>query len=298
MTLAPIVLFVYNRLDHTIRTVEALKQNELSQVSELYVYSDAPKKESDQAMVSEVRDYIRSISGFRKVFIIERKHNFGLARSIIEGVSEVIQRNGKVIVLEDDIVTSPFFLKFMNEALEFYLNEKKVWHISGWNYPIDNSDLEDVFFWRFMNCWGWATWSDRWKYFEKQPNKTLSEFSRTEIKKFNLDGAYDFFDQVIRNSTQEINTWAIFWYVTIFNNGGLCLNPSKTFVRNIGFDGTGVHCTDQDIYIGELSQKSSIRFVVPEGESIVALERVKKFYKKQRISILQRIINKLRSLLE
>ena len=130
-------------------------------------FSDAAKNEDEVEKVNEVRRYIKAIDGFKKVTVIEREKNWGLADSIIDGVTKIINQYGKVIVLEDDLVTSLYFLKFMNEALEFYKDEKKVWHISGWNYPIESDGLEDVFFWRLMNCWGWATWADRWSYYER-----------------------------------------------------------------------------------------------------------------------------------
>jgi len=113
-----------------------------------------------------VRKYIHSINGFKKVTVVERDKNMGLADSIIDGVTTVVNQYGKLIVLEDDLVTSPYFLKFMNDALDFYQHEKKVWHISGWNYSITTNDLDDVFLWRLMNCWGWATWADKWQHYE------------------------------------------------------------------------------------------------------------------------------------
>ena len=188
MTLAPIVIFVYNRPWHIQQSLEALKKNELAKVSELFIYSDGPKDEDSIKGVEEVRSYIKDVSGFRKVTIIKRKENWGLANSIIDGVNEIVNKYEKIIVLEDDLVTSPYFLNFMNEALEFYKNKKKIWHISGWNYPIKTYGIEDVFLWRVMNCWGWATWKDRWQYFEKNTEKIVSEFSKSERKRFNFYG--------------------------------------------------------------------------------------------------------------
>ena len=186
MNLAPIVLFVYNRPWHTKQTIEALQKNELAKDSELFIYSDAPKNKEAEKQVKEVRDYIKTISGFKKVTIIEREKNYGLAKNIIEGVTEIVNKYGKVIVLEDDLITSPYFLRFMNEALNFYENEEKVWHISGWNYPIDTNGLGDAFLWRLMNCWGWATWANRWKYYEKDVDKLIASFTKRDIKRFNL----------------------------------------------------------------------------------------------------------------
>src|SRR3989339_698479 len=139
--LSPIVLFVYNRLEHTRKTIEALQKNELAKDSELFLYSDGPKNEENIKKVNEVRKYINSIDGFKKVKIVEREINFGLARSIIAGVTDIVNKYGKIIVLEDDIVTSPYFLTFMNDALCLYENEEKVMHISGYFFPVENKNL-------------------------------------------------------------------------------------------------------------------------------------------------------------
>jgi hypothetical protein len=290
--LVPIVLFVYNRPLHTKQTIEALQKNELANESELFIYSDAPKNNEAQSDVDEIREYVKSINGFKKVTIIERDKNWGLANSIIDGVSSIVNQYGKVIVLEDDLVTSPYFLKFMNEALEFYENEKRVWHISGWNYPIEADDSNDVFLWRVMNCWGWATWADRWQHYERDIDKTIATFSKKEIKKFNLDGVENFWSQVIDNKEKRINTWAIFWYATIFKNNGLCLNPTQTYVDNIGLDGSGIHCGVKKGYEDRLNLKQNIVFLddIIESSSYVQkiqnimrgnlLKRVKRFVKK------------------
>lgn len=295
--LAPIVLFVYNRPHHTKQTLEALQKNELAKESELFIFSDAAKNEDAVEKVNEVRRYIKAINGFKKVTIIEREKNWGLADSIIDGVTKIINQYGKVIVLEDDLVTSPYFLKFMNEALEFYKNEKKVWHISGWNYPIKTDGLEDVFFWRLMNCWGWATWSDRWSYYEKDIDKTIKEFSKTDIKNFNLDGVENFWQQVMLNKEEKINTWAIFWYATIFKQNGLCLNPTQTFVENIGHDASGVHCGESCSFSSDLSLNNHVKFPDRFEENEIVVKRIQDFYKSQKKSFLVRVINKLSRIL-
>ncbi len=202
MSTSPVVLFVYNRPWHTRKTIEALKENELAKESRLYIYSDAPKTPDEEKNVSEVRGYLRTIEGFRNIEIIEREENQGLARNIITGVSTIINEHKKVIVLEDDIVTSPEFLTFMNRALDYYENNEKVWHISGWNYPITPDGIGDVFFWRVMNCWGWATWEDRWRYFEKDPENLINTFSKNDISRFDLDDSGIFWSQVIENARE------------------------------------------------------------------------------------------------
>jgi len=294
---APIVLFVYNRLDHTQQTIEALQKNELAEESELFIYSDAAQDEKIKQSVDEVRKYIKTVDGFKKVTIIEREKNWGLANSIIDGVTKIVNEYGKIIVLEDDLVTSPYFLKFMNEALEFYKDEKKVWHISGWNYPIEIDGEEDVFFWRVMNCWGWATWADRWQYFEKDIEKLIKTFSKDDIKRFNLDGYENFWSQVIANQEGKINTWAIFWYATIFKQNGLCLNPVQTFVENIGHDGSGVHCGESNVYKTDISYKNKIEFSLDLKENKSEVDLIKKFYQSQKKSFFARVINKIARIL-
>ncbi|WP_206732272.1 glycosyltransferase family protein [Halarcobacter mediterraneus] len=276
--LSPIVLFVYNRLEHTKKTINALKKNLLAEQSHLYIYSDGYKNEEDKTQVLELRKYLKTIKGFLDISIIEQNKNKGLANSIISGVTEVINHHGTTIVVEDDIVTSRYFLTFMNKALNDYKEEKKVWHISGWNYPISNEYLEDTFLWRMMNCWGWATWEDRWKYFEKEPKKLINTYSKKDINKFDLDiNNAGFWEQVLKNSSREMNTWAIFWYATIFNNKGLCLNPTQSFTKNIGFDGTGTNTGFRNNYSSKLNNSSEIRMTKNFNENKLALERIKRF---------------------
>lgn len=291
---APVVLFVFGRMDHTKETVNKLRNNYLAKDTDLIIYSDSFKNEIDRTNVELVREYLDSIGdGFKTIKIIKRKENYGLARNIMEGVTEVTNIYGQAIVLEDDIVTSPFFLTYMNESLEKYKNNKNVWHISGWNYPISDLELPDAFFWKTMNCWGWATWGDRWSEFSKEPQKLIDSWSKDDIYKFNVDGTNNFWSQVIANNKGVLNTWAIFWYATIFQNNGLCLNPTTSLVFNIGNDGSGENCTDNDLYRGELFSRN---IVLPNDIQInnLAVDRIKKFYKASKLPIYKRIINKIK----
>ena len=294
---APIILFIYSRLEHTKKTVEALKCNLLAKESNLIIYSDAGKDKESQFNVDSVRDYLLSIDGFKSISIIYRNENYGLAKNIMEGVTEVINKYGKAIILEDDIVTSPCFLMFMNNALDKYKSNKNVWHVSGWNYPIETDDLPDSFFWNTMNCWGWATWCDRWEHFEKEPKKLIKSWSKKDINRFNLDNSYDFWSQVEGNLNGKLNTWAIFWYATIFLNNGLCLNPSKSLVLNVGNDGSGTNCGFDDPF------KSNVNLFLPELElniatNRVALERIKKFYKSIKVSFYLRFFRKIKRIIQ
>lgn len=305
MNLAPIVLFTYNRLWHTSQTVEALKCNLYADESDLYVYSDAPKITNHISQVQEVRKYLKTITGFNDVKIIERKTNYGLANNIIEGVSDVVNKYGKVIVLEDDLIISPYFLKFMNEALQYYEDISEVWHVSGWNYPIDIDVSEGTFLWRVMNCWGWATWKNRWRYFEKDIDKIIKSFSKHDINKFNIDGAENFWKQILANKNYKINTWAIFWYATIFKNKGLCLNPNQTFVRNIGMDGSGIHFNkvwnnyNADIQLVNMHNNFIFESNISENKS--KLKLIKSYYYNRKVirfinivkGLIDKIVNRL-----
>lgn len=295
--LAPIVLFVFARPVHTWRTIEALAANELADQSDLIVYSDAARHAAEAEHVIAVRALARTVKGFRSVTVIEREANYGLARNIIEGVTEVCNRNGRVIVLEDDIVTSPHFLSFMNAALDKYKDEQRVWHISGWNYPMDPTGLGEAFFWRVMNCWGWATWADRWQSYSKNPGWLVKTWSKRKINRFNLDGFYDFWSQVLANHHGKRDTWAIFWYTTIFEHEGMCLNPSLSLVRNIGNDGTGENCGDHDIYNVEMHSGGITQLPSCCEESMLAIQRVNAFFKNSQATFPHRLAKRVRNLI-
>jgi GT2 family glycosyltransferase len=158
--LAPIIVFIYNRPEHTQKTLSALSANFLAKESILYIYSDGPKQnasETEKQIILETRKIALSEKWCGEIQFIQSDYNKGLADSIITGVTDVVSKHGKVIVLEDDLVTSPYFLTYMNDALVLYADKSTVWHISGYMYPLSPQGLMDAFFWRTMDCWGWAT---------------------------------------------------------------------------------------------------------------------------------------------
>jgi hypothetical protein len=245
--LAPIVLFVYNRPYHTQKVIEALKNNPEAKESELFVYCDGAKEnasEIEKKQIEETRKIIRGINGFKSVTMIESKENKGLAFSIIEGVTEIVNKYGRIIVLEDDIVTSSGFLKYMNDALEVYSNVKKVMHISGYMFPFQNTSKKYVFFSNPTTCWGWATWKESWSYFEKNVDSQIEQIDNRNLwKKFTLNNTFPSFQtQLFQNKNGLINTWAIFWYASVFLNKGISLHPSISLTNNIGLDGSGENC--------------------------------------------------------
>lgn len=241
---APVVLFVYNRPLHTRSTIEALQKNELAQKSDLFIYSDAPRNEAAIHSVNQVREYIKTIDGFKNVTIVERQKNWGLSDSIIDGVTHIANNYGKIIVLEDDLYTSKYFLTFMNDSLDYYEKYKDVWHISGYGFPLKGIDTQEYYLIKPATCWGWATWSRAWSMFEKNPEKCLKVFNKKMISDFNLNNSYDYFHQIRLNYSKKINTWAVFWNANVYLNNGLCLHPTLSFVNNTGNDGSGENCQE------------------------------------------------------
>jgi hypothetical protein len=247
---APIALFVYNRPSHTLQVLEALKLNPEACESELFVYCDGPREsasEKDLKQIEETRNIVKNYNGFKKITCIESNVNKGLANSIIEGVTEIVNQYGKIIVLEDDIVTSKGFLKYMNDALNVYANSKKVMQISAYVFPF-NYDYENAgtFFYKPGSCWGWGTWKSSWNFFKKEPEKQFNEINNQDLwDEFTLFGAYPSYkSQIEQNISGQINTWAIFWYASMFLNGGTSLMPTISLVQNIGLDGSGENSGD------------------------------------------------------
>lgn len=243
MNLAPIILFVYNRLEHTKKTVDALKQNKLASDSLLFIFSDGNKSERDRKSVEEVRSFISTISGFDEIKIILREKNLGLADSVISGVTEVISKYEKAIVLEDDIVTSPYFLKFMNEALEFYKDDNRIFSVSGYNFPIKipASYQYKIYISPRPSSWGWATWKDRWEKVNWE-NSEYEDFIKDKKRILNFNMGGDDLTRMLKNQIAgKINSWAIRWAFAHYLNNAFCLFPVRSFANNIGADRSGVH---------------------------------------------------------
>lgn len=245
MEYAPVVVFVYNRPEHTQQTLDSLASNELAEKTDVFIFCDGVKENAapeTKEKIELTRSVVKQKRNFKSLTISESQINKGLASSIISGVSSIINKYEKIIVLEDDIVTGRYFLTYMNTALELYKNEKKVWHITGWHNPTKRINMNGAFFYPLMDCWGWGTWIDRWSYFRKDPEEIVNKYSKNDIKKFNVDGLVpNKWNQVLGNLNGRNNTWAIFWYEVILSKDGLCLAPSNSLVKNIGCDNSGVH---------------------------------------------------------
>ncbi len=295
--LAPIVLFVYNRLDHTKQTLEALLANELANQSEIFIYSDAAKSRNDEIKVAEVREYIKKVSGFKKVTIIQRERNFGLASNIIDGVTKIVNEYGKIIVLEDDLITSPYFLSFMNKGLELYKDEPRVASIHGYIYPIDS--LPETFFIKGADCWGWATWSDKWSIFEPNGQKLLDEIRKLKLEReIDFNGSYGFVKMLKSQIVGKNNSWAIRWYASTFLNGMLTLYPGKSYVQNIGFDSQATHCKIKTNLFDIDLNKNIVIDKIDIKEDLTARKKFEIFFKKINPNLIQRILLKVKRLIK
>ena len=295
--LAPIVLFVYNRPDHTLKTIKALKANTLASESDLFIFSDAPRDESHQSAVTHVREFIRETNGFKSVTITERSSNFGLAKSIIDGVGSLIKTHKRLIILEDDLVTSPSFLAYMNNALNLYEHDEKVLHISGSIFPVKNPEaLPETFFYRATSCWGWATWERAWLFFEPDSNVLARDIkSRNLGPAFDIDDSYPYSKMLIDQANGRVSSWAIRWYGSVFLRGGMCLHPRYSLVNNIGHDGSGIHCITSGGFEADLAKSINFNMIdpVPVVENIEAVRQIRQFFIAQRPPFLKRVRSRL-----
>lgn len=287
---APIALFVYNRPEHTRRTLKFLKQNLHADESRLFIFSDGAKDVKESANVGEVRELIKQTEGFRSVQIIERETNFGLANSIIDGVTMLTDKYGKVIVFEDDLISSEYTLQYFNNALNRYENEYRVMHIGAYMYPIKDKGLPQTFFYRAASSWGWATWDRAWKNFEPDIDKIISQFNAEKKHRFSIEGTMNFWKQIREFKTGRNNSWAIRWYASVFLNNGLTLNPSASLINNIGHDGSGIHSGKNNLYDVTISNQPVTHFPAEIAEDREAYEAIKHFLKYRKGNLLERAL--------
>ncbi|TDQ09846.1 sugar transferase [Pedobacter metabolipauper] len=288
-TFAPIALFVYNRPQHTARTLKFLQQNELAAESRLFIFSDGAKGKSDEDGVLEVREIIKNVEGFKSVEIIERDVNMGLAESVIAGVSKLVEMYKQVIVFEDDLISSPYTLMYFNEALKKYAAEDQVMHIGAYMYNLKGTELPETFFYRAATSWGWATWERAWQHFEPNIDTLMSQFDPAKKSAFSIEHTMNFWKQMQDFKSGRNNSWAIRWYASIFLKGGLTLNPSQSLVNNIGHDGTGIHSGINDIYNVIINPKPISQYPTEIIEDQAAYRAIKGFLANRKGSLWQRI---------
>ena len=294
---ATIALFTYSRPGHTQRTVEALLRNVLASNSHLIVFSDAARTPDKQSSVDEVRAYLKTITGFCSVTIHHRPHNLGLAKSIIEGVSEVLKDHECVIVLEDDLVTSPHFLTYMNSALDKYADDDRVVSIHGYVYPV-KQPLPEAFFLRGADCWGWATWRRAWTHFNPDGRYLLDELKRRQmINAFDFNGAYSFSKMLKAQIKGHNDSWAVRWHASAFLANMLTLYPGRSLVHNIGNDSSGTHCGESDTHDVVLSKTPIDLSDIDVSASVAGRQAFEDFFQKSQGNLFYKLRRIMRAVL-
>lgn len=290
MKLAPIILFAFRRPDHTRQLLESLSRNSEAKGSHLFVFIDGPRSRQDEEKIKEVERIVKSRDWCGKVQVSVNTRNQGSPFQVITAVTRFCAEHGKVIVLEDDLVLSPFFLDYMNNALEYFENQEKVMEVTGYIYPVKNLSMPAGFI-RGSLGWGWGTWQRAWKYFEADGRKLLAKLSDKKLRyDFDFCNSYRYYALLKDQVAGRVGGWDVRWAASIFLNGGLTLCPGKSLVQNIGADGTGTNLRRSKSFHVQLSDQSVRIFPKRIEESEEMLSAVIEYYKSQK--------NFLRSLID
>jgi hypothetical protein len=250
MNISPIIIFTYNRLDHLDTLILSLKKNVLFAKSKVLVYSDGPKNEIDDDKIKKIRIYLKKNLISNNSEIIERTINLGLSKNVIGGITQAFETYDQLIILEDDLEVSPFFLNYMNDALNLYDSSENVASISGYMYPIDAKNFSnDYFFLKLVESWGWGTWKRAWNNFETDSVKLKQEIDERQlVKEFDLSSGISYYKMLKDNINGLNDSWAVRWYASTFLKNMKTLFPSKSFVTNIGMDNSGENCNYTTVY--------------------------------------------------
>ncbi len=288
MKIAPICLFTYNRLKETKETIRALQKNNLAIKSELFIFSDGPKNKDGQSKIEELRSFLKTVNGFKKVVLFEAPVNKGLANSIITGVSKIVDKYGKVIVLEDDLLTAPNFLDFMNQALDFYKNNDKIFSISGYtmDLPSLNNYSKDYYLGYRASSWGWATWKEKWEEVDwSVKDYNTFRYNFIEQRKFNKGGS-DLSRMLKNQMNGKIDSWAIRWCYHQFKKDMLTIFASQSKISSIGFGVDATHTKNTKRFDTTLDGENKTEFIF-SNEIRFERKLVKEF--KHKFSILMRL---------
>jgi glycosyltransferase involved in cell wall biosynthesis len=297
MILAPIVIFAYNRPLHLRQTVEALLKNEYASDSDLIIYSDGYKDEKSREGVEKTREYIQSVTGFKSIKVVEREKNWGLASNIIDGVTTVVNKYGRIIVLEDDLLTSPYFLKYMNEGLEKYAHCEEIASIHGYLYPVKDR-LPENFLLKHTDSLGWGTWKDSWTIFNPDGDALLKYLHKENlVRRFNFNNSYNF-EKMLRYQVEgKNNSWAIRWYASAFLANKLSLFPNKSLVCHNGNDELGTNSSYGDDWLNvELSDTSIHLTDIPIEENEEVRAKYENFFRHTHGNLYKKIRKKIMSI--
>ena len=296
---SPVIIFVYGRVDHLKKTVESLKKNKDSNKTKLYIFSDGAKKQSDVSNVNNVREFCRNIKGFKSIKIIKRQKNFGLSKNIINGISRILKISKTAIILEDDMCCDENFLSYMNFFLKKYETNSNVVSIHGYNYPLaDKKNLPQFFFIKGADCWGWATWSLKWKIYNNNA-KVLAERIKKKglIKEFNFNNNFNYYQMLLNSYNKKNDSWAIKWYASAFLKNKLTLHPKYSLINNIGMDGSGRHSSKTNIFNVKLRNKflNPGKQKIPLKENILAREKIEFFFNRFKENIFKKIFLRIKN---
>ena len=288
--MSPILIFVYNRPFHTLETLKALKLNIGADKANVIIYSDGPKSEKDYTLVNDVRNICRNVSGFGSLTLIERPQNIGLANNIISAVSYEIRKYGTVIVLEDDLITSVGFIKFMNDALEFYKNSE-IFSICGYSpkISIPDSYIHSTYLTPRIGSWGWASWEEKWKQVDWDVKDFDVFINDSNARNTFNKGGNDLTTMLLRQKLNQIDSWAIRFTYSCFRSGNMVVYPMKSLVKNIGVDGTGTHMKKSLKYDSPIINTIDEKLFCPLN--VVNTDILEQFGLSNSTSILRKVIN-------
>ena len=293
MTASPVALFVYNRLFHAKKAIASLLRNSLASSTDLIIYSDGPRNEKDLDQIKNVRQFLSTIVGFKSITIIHSEKNLGLSASVIHGVTESLQKYDKIIVLEDDLVVSPFFLVYMNDALSRYQDHEGVASIHGYTYPTDSA-LPETFFMPGADCWGWATWRGAWSLFNHDAEQLYNDLKESgKINEFSFNGHSNHSKILLQQVRGRIDSWAIRWHASVFMADKLTLYPGHSLIQNIGNDGSGTHCGNYNSHDINLYEQQVSVDEIEVKVSKAGYEAFEDFFRKSKESIFRKIIRKV-----
>lgn len=279
-SLAPIALFAYKRPSHTLQTLASLADNPQARQSTLHIFCDGAKTPRDQPLVDEVRRIVRQRQWCGTVHIIEQQHNQGLANSIIHGVTQLVNEHGTVIVLEDDLQLAPHCLEFMNDSLVRYRDATRVMQVTGYLFPARVPQDDDACFLPMCSSWGWATWKRAWDHFDPGMSN-LERLAHDAFLRyhFDLEGTHRFYHMLEEQRRGRIDSWAVRWYLSVFSQNGLTVFPTRSLIRNIGFDGTGTHCGTSEVFETSLWQHKLTRFPARVDLSRAAYQGLQEYFR-------------------
>ncbi len=274
----PIAIFAYRRPDHVRRLLASLASNPESADSPTFIYCDGPRTIRDEEAVEATRQVIRTHAPAHAE-IVEHHQNLGLSRSIIDGVSTLCDRFGRVIVLEDDLVLSPAVLGYFRAALECYAHDDRVMHVSAYVFPVEKP-LPETFFYRGTSCWGWATWARAWRHFSTNGLWLRREIVRRRLVPcFEVEGAYPYLQMLDDQIMGRNDSWAVRWHASVLLRDGLSLHPGRSLAANTGFDNSGEHCKQSDVFATHLAETAPAVRPIPVEEDSDALAAIREYFR-------------------